>query len=159
MKFVAFTKLGIIRILASSLMLSVYVSVILINFASDELTTGAFFATLVFIVALTAFLLFARIKNHPPLHLAVRGWLAASAVMCVITFFVAISGAEISGVIGGFLGFVTMLFVSPFFGFGYLLGNAAAVSVAGLLSCISIYLLPFAIERIIERQKLMKKYR
>lgn len=159
MKLFAFTKLGIIRILASSLMLSVYVSVILINFASDELTIGAFFATHVFIAALTVFLLFARIKNHPPLHLAVRGWLAASAVMCVITFIVAVSGTEISGFIGRFLGLGTMLFVSPFFGFGYLLGNAVAVSIVGLLSCVVIYLLPFVAEKIIERKKLIKKYR
>ncbi len=159
MKFFAFTKLGMIRIVASSLMLSVYVYAILVNFASDELTTGSLIATVLFILSAVAFSLFAKMKNHPPLLAAVKGWLIASFATCIITFFVAISGDGISGFIGTALGWGAMLFVSPFYGFGYLLGKATAVSISGIVSCVLIRLLPFAIEKLIERRRLLKKLR
>ncbi len=158
MKFFAFTKIGLIRILISSLMLSVYVSAIILNFASREITVGCFFATMLFVFSLTGFSLFAKMKNHPPLYKTAKGWLTVSLVMCIVAFIVSSAEAEVSGFFGSILGFGVMAFVSPFYGFAYLFKNGIAVSVAGAVSCVLIYFLPKMIERIIKRRKLAKKY-
>ena len=56
MKITAFSKTALIRIIATSLMLSVYIIALLLNYASREITAGNFFATLAFLFALTVFL-------------------------------------------------------------------------------------------------------
>ncbi len=158
MKFFAFTKVGIIRIIASSLMLSVLISTVILNYASREITAGNFFATLVFIAASILFLVFTK-KNHPPLFLTAKGWLMASFVMCIVAFIVSAAQAEIGGFIGFILGGGGMLFVSPFYGFGYIFKSGIAVSIAGMISCLLIYFLPLAIGRMSERRRMARKYK
>ncbi len=159
MKLFAFTKTGIVRIVASSLMLSVYISTIILNFASDEITAGNFFATLLFIAAMIAFCAFSKMKDHPPLYLSAKGWLIASVFICAVAFIISSAEAEVSGFFGNLLGWFVMLFVSPFYGFAYLFKSSIAVSIIGALSCILIYFAPVLLQRASERSKLAKKYK
>ena len=159
MKLFAFTKTGIARIIAISLMLSVYISAIVMNYASREITSGNFFATILFIAAFTLFYLFSALKNHPPLFWGAKGWLIASLTMSFVAL--AASGAEfeIGGFIGTVLGYGVMLFVSPFFGFAWLFGNFEWVGVVGMILCILIYFVPKMAEKIARRRKLMREFR
>ncbi len=157
MKFFAFTKVGIIRIVATSMMLSVYISSIIFNFASNEITAENFFATLLFITSMTVFCAFSKMKDHPPLYLTAKGWLIASVFICAFTFIISSAEAEVTGFFGNLLGWLVMLFISPFYGFAYLFKSSIAVSIVGALSCLVIYFLPLLIETLIVRRKLIKE--
>ncbi len=159
MKIFAFSKTGMVRILAISLVLSVYISAIILNYASREITAGNFFASLVFITALTAFYLFSGLKKHPPLFWGARGWLIVSFVMNFVGVMFSAAETDLENFIGYILGYGVMLFVSPFYGFGYIFESSAAVSVIGMIVCAVIFFTPSFAERAARRRRLKRKYK
>ena len=159
MKFFAFTRIGITRIIALSLALSVYVSTIILNYASREITVGNFLATLFFTLALVAYFAFSVIKRHPPLVRGARGWLIISFAFCFISLLASSADFELGGFIGSSLGYGVMLFVSPFFGYAYIFESLGAVSVLGMISCAVLYAIPAIVKRIAERIRLSREFR
>lgn len=159
MKFFAFTKIGITRIIAVSLMLSVYISTIIINYASREITSGNLFATLFFIAALIAFYIFSVIKKHPPLAIGVRGWLIVSFMMSFAALIASSADFEIGGFIGVVLGYGVMLFASPFYGFAYLFGSYEWIGILGMLISILIFFVPQVVVKISARRKMMREFK
>lgn len=159
MKFFAFTKTGIIRIIAVSLMLSVYLSSIIMNYASREITSGNFFATVFFIVAFIAYYIFSVLKKHPPLVWGAKGWLIMSFIMSFAVLVASSAGFEIGGFIGTVLGYGVMLFVSPFFGFVWILGGFEWIGIIGMFLCALIFFVPRITEKIAYRRKLMHKFK
>ena len=159
MKFFAFTKTGITRIIAVSLMLSVYISTIIMNYASREITSGNFFATIIFIAAFVAFYIFSSLKKHPPLFFGAKGWLIASFVMSFAALIASSADFEIGGFIGTVLGYGVLLFVSPFFGFVWLFGDFEWIGVIGMLLCVLIFFIPPIAEKIAYRRKLLREFK
>jgi hypothetical protein len=159
MKFFAFTKTGIIRIVAASLMLSVYISTIIMNYASREITSGNFFATIIFIASFVTFYIFSTLKKHPPLVFVARGWLIASFIMSFAALAASSADFEIGGFIGTVLGYGVMMFVSPFFGFVYLFGSFEWIGVLGMILCILIFFIPSVAEKIAYRRKLIREFK
>lgn len=159
MKIFAFTKVGIARIALLSLALSVYVSTIILNYASREITSGNFFATVFFTLAFVAFYSFSVLKNHPPLVKGAKGWLIISFVFCFIALLASSADFEITGVIATFLGYGVMLFVSPFFGYAYITGTLGSVGVLGMISCAVMYVVPSLVKKIAERIRLSREFR
>ena len=159
MKFFAFTKTGIIRIVAASLMLSTYISTIIMNYASRAITSGNFFATIIFIASFVTFYIFSTLKKHPPLIFGARGWLTASFVMSFAAFVASSADFEISGFIGTVLGYGVMLFVSPYFGFVYLFGSFEWIGAVGMLLCVILFFIPSIAQKIEYRRKLMREFR
>jgi hypothetical protein len=159
MKFFAFTKTGIIRIVAASLMLSVYFSSIIMNYASREITSGNFFATAFFIVAFVAYYVFSVLKKHPPLILGAKGWLVMSFIMSFVALLASSAEFEIGGIIGIVLGYGVMLFVSPFFGFAWFFGDFEWIGLIGMILCLLIFFIPSIAEKIAYRRKLMREFK
>ena len=159
MKFFAFTKIGITRIIAISLMLSVYISTIIMNYASREITSGNLFATLFFIAALIAFYIFSVIKKHPPLAIGAKGWLIVSFMMSFAALIATSADFEIGGFIGTVLGYGIMLFVSPFYGFAFLFGSYEWIGVLGMLICTLVFFIPPIAVKISARRKLMREFK
>ena len=159
MKFFAFTKIGIIRIVAVSLMLSVYTSSIIMNYASREITVGNLFTTAIFIAALIAFLSFATLKKHPPLVLGAKGWLVMSFIMSFAALGASSADFEIGGFVGTVLGYGVMLFLSPFYGFVYLFGGYEWIGVIGMLLTALMYFAPTIVSKIEYRRKLMREFK
>lgn len=159
MKFFAFTKTGIIRIVAASLMLSVYFSSIIMNYASREITSGNFFATAFFIVAFVAYYVFSVLKKHPPLIFGAKGWLVMSFIMSFVALLASSAEFEIGGIIGIVLGYGVMLFVSPFFGFAWFFGDFEWIGLIGMILCLLIFFIPSIAEKIAYRRKLMREFK
>ncbi len=159
MKFFAFTKIGITRILAVSVMLSVYISTIIMNYASREITSGNLFATVFFIAVLIAFYIFSVLKKHPPLAMGAKGWLIISFLMSLTALIASSADFEIGGFIGAVLGYGVMLFVSPFYGFAYLFGSYEWIGVLGMISCTLIYFVPPVAKKLSDRRKLMREFK
>jgi len=159
MKFFAFTKIGIVRIVTVSLMLSVYISSIIMNYASSEITSGNFFATLFFIASFVAYYIFSVLKKHPPLVWGARGWLIASFIMSFASLVASSADFEIAGFIGNILGYGVMLFVSPFFGFVYLFGEFEWMGLIGMILCVLIFFIPTATQKIAYRKKALREFR
>ena len=159
MKITVFTKEGIARITASSLMLAFYVSSILLNYASSETTAGNFFVTIVFLLCISLFCAFSSEKKHPPLLWAARGWLILSVLFCFLAAVFTAAEAEFTGFFGNLIGYGIMLFVSPYFGLFYIIENAIAVGLLSMLISFLLLFLPICLRRISERRKLIKKYK
>ena len=111
-----FSKTRFVRIIAASLMLSVYICTVLVNYASREITSGNFIATVIFLISIALFFSFSSEKKHPPLLWAVRGWLVLSVFFCFLAAVFTAAEAEITGFFGDLIGCGIMLFVSPYFG-------------------------------------------
>ena len=158
MKELLFSKTRLVRILTSSLMLSVYISTVLLNYASEEITAGNFFATFIFLLALALLSAFVSLKKHPPLLWAARGWLIASVLFCFLAAVFTAAEAEFAGFFGAFIGYGIMLFVSPYFGFFYVIENSVIVGLLSMLISFLMLFLPACIQRIAEKRRLMKKY-
>ena len=158
MKITAFSKTTLIRIIATSLMLSVYIIAILLNYASREITAGNFFATFAFLLAVIVFSAFISSKKHPPLLWAARGWLVLSVIFCFIAAIFTVAGAELSGFFGNLIGYGIMLFVSPYFGFFYVIKNSVVVGLLSMLISFLALFLPTCIRAMIEKRRLLKKY-
>ena len=159
MKFFAFTKTGIIRIVTVSLMLSAYISTIIMNYASREITSGNFFATVFFIVAFIAFYVFSALKKHPPLVFGAKGWLTVSFVMSFATLAVSSADFEIGGFIGTVLGYGVMLFVTPYFGFVWLFGSFEWIGLIGMILCVLLFFIPTIVRNIEQRRKLLREFK
>ncbi len=159
MKLFAFTKTGLVRIVAVSLMLSAYISTIIMNYASREITSGNFFATVIFIAAFIAFYVFSVLKKHPPLVLGAKGWLIASFIMSFAALVASSADFEIGGFIGTLLGYGVMLLVSPFFGFVYFFGNFEWIGFVGMILCVLIFFIPSIAQKIAHRRNLLREFK
>ncbi len=159
MKFDAFTKTGFVRIIATSLMLSVYISAVILNYASRKITTGNFIATLVFLLAVILFSSFSSEKKHPPLLCAARGWLLLSVLFCFLAAVFTAAEAELTGFFSNLIGCGIMLFVSPYFGLFFIIENKIIVGLLSMLISFLLIFLPMCIHRIRERRKLIKEYK
>lgn len=159
MSYSVFSKTHIIRIAATSLMLAVYICVILLNYASREITGGNFIATVVFLLCLAVFCAFSGEKRHPPLLWAARGWLMASVFLCFLAAVFTAAEAEFSGFFGNMIGYGIMLFVSPYFGLFFLTENGTIVGLLSMLIGFLMLLFPTLLHGISERRRLVKKYK
>lgn len=159
MKFDAFTKTGIVRIIATSLMLSVYIGAVFLNYASREITTGNLIATVVFVLSVILFLVFSSEKKHPPLLWAARGWLILSVLFCLLAAVFTASGAELTGFFGNLIGYGIMLFVSPYFGLFFVVENSIIVGLLSMLISFLSLFLPLCLRGINERRRLIKQYK
>lgn len=159
MKFDAFTKTGLVRIIATSLMLSVYIGAVILNYASREITTGNFIATIVFLISIILFLLFSGEKKHPPLLWTARGWLILSASFSFLAAVFTAAEAELTGFFGNLIGFGIMLFVSPYFGLLFVVENTIIVGLLSMLTSFLLLFLPMCMHRIKERRKLIDRYK
>ena len=159
MKFSVFSKTSIVRVISASVMLSLYISVIIMNYASREITAGNLIATIVFLMVFSLFYLFSSSKKHPPLLWAARGWLVLSVLFCFLAAVFTAAEAEFSGFFGNLVGCGIMLFVSPYFGLFFLIDSSVAVGLLSMLISFLLLFLPLCLHRIIERRKLINKYR
>ena len=159
MKFFAFTKIGITRIIAISLMLSVYILTVIMNYASREITSGNLFVTVIFIAAFIAFYIFSEIKKHPPLAIGAKGWLIVSFLMSFAALIATSADFEIGGFIGTVLGYGVMLFVSPFYGFVYLFGSYEWIGILGMLISTLIFFIPPIAVKLSARRKMMREFK
>ena len=159
MNYSFFSKIRFVRILVASLMLSVYICAVLINYASREITAGNFIATVVFLISVALFSLFSSEKKHPPLLWAARGWLVLSVLFCFLAAVFTAAGAELNGFFGNLIGCGIMLFVSPYFGMFFVIENAVIVGLLSMLISFLMIFLPMCLKRIIERRKLIKQYK
>lgn len=158
MKFSLFSKDRLFLIGLSSVILSVYICSILLNYASSEIKVGNLIATLVFISALVGLSFFISAKKHPPLLWATRGWLILSVLFCFLAAVFTAAEAEISGFIGSLVGYGIMLFVSPYFGFFYIIKSSVMVGLISMLVSFMLLFLPTCTRTFIEKRKLMKQY-
>jgi hypothetical protein len=163
MKIFAFTKTGLIRIVAASLMLSVYVITIILNFATHGYSSGNFFATVFFCIALTMFSVFAKLKNHPPLLWATRGWLIVSVTVFFLGIIFSLTDVQLGGLFGGLIGSLFVI-ISPYFGLYYMIDidlmyADVMLGIIGIISCVMMWLIPEMTEKAIRRRMLIKKYR
>ena len=159
MNYSFFSKIRFVRILVASLMLSVYICAVLINYASREITAGNFIATVVFLISVALFSLFSSEKKHPPLLWAARGWLVLSVLFCFLAAVFTAAGAELNGFFGNLIGCGIMLFVSPYFGMFFVIENAVIVGLLSMLISFLMIFLPMCLKRIIERRKLIEQYK
>ncbi len=159
MNYSFFSKTRFVRILVASLMLSVYICAVLINYASREITAGNFIATVVFLISVALFSLFSSEKKHPPLLWAARGWLVLSVLFCFLAAVFTAAGAELNGFFGNLIGCGIMLFVSPYFGMFFVIENAVIVGLLSMLISFLMIFLPMCLKRIIERRKLIEQYK
>ena len=154
-----FSKAAITRIIATSMMLSVYISVILLNYASREITVGNLIATSVFLVAQIVLSAFLSTKKHPPLLWASRGWLVLSVLFCFVAAVFTAAEAELSGFFGNLIGYGIMLFVSPYFGLFFVIESSVVVGLLSMLISFLLLFLPLCMRSAVERQKLLREYR
>ncbi len=159
MKYSLFSKTRLIRIVTASLMLSVYICTIFLNYASREITVGNFFATIVYLLTIALFSAFASAKNHPPLLGAARGWLILSVLFCFLAAVFTAAEAEFTGFFGNLIGYGIMLFVSPYFGLLFVIENTVIVGLLSMLVSFLLLFLPMCLQRIAERRKLKKEYK
>ena len=159
MNFSIFSKTRLTRIIVSSLMLSVYICTLILNYASREITVGNFITTLFFLLSVICFILFSSEKKHPPLLWAVRGWLVLSVFFCFLAAVFTAAEAEITGFFGDLIGCGIMLFVSPYFGLFFFIENAIIVGLISMLISFLMLFLPMCMKRIIERRRLLKQYK
>ena len=163
MRIFAFTKTGLIRIVAASLMLSVYVITIILNFATHGYSYGNFFATVVFFLSLILFSIFAKLKNHPPLLWAERGWLIVSVTVFFLGIIFSLTDVQLGGFFGGLIGSLFVI-ISPYFGLYYMIDidliyADVMLGIIGIISCVVMWFIPELIQKAVDRQKLIKKYR
>ena len=158
MKFSLFSKDRLILICSSSLMLSVYICSVLLNYASSEIKIGNLLATLIFISAFVVLSFFISSKKHPPLLWATRGWLILSVLFCFLAAIFTAAEAELSGFFGNLVGYGIMLFVSPYFGFFYFIKNSVMVGLLSMIISFILLFLPMCIDSYAERRKLIKQY-
>jgi len=154
-----FSKTRFVRIIAASLMLSVYICTVLVNYASREITSGNFIATVIFLLSVALFSSFSNEKKHPPLLWAVRGWLVLSVFFCFLAAVFTAAEAEITGFFGDLIGCGIMLFVSPYFGLFFFIENAIIVGLISMLISFLMLFLPMCMKRIIERRRFLKQYK
>ena len=140
-------------------MLSLYISVIIMNYASREITAENLIATIVFLMVFSLFYLFSSSKKHPPLLWAARGWLGLSVLFCFLAAVFTAAGAELNGFFGNLIGCGIMLFVSPYFGIFFVIENAIIVGLLSMLISFLMLFLPMCLKRIIERRKLIEQYK
>ena len=159
MNFSFFSKSYLVRIVAASLMLSVYVCAIILNYASREITAENFLVTIVFLVFLTLFYLFSSAKKHPPLIWSARGWLVLSVLFCFLAAVFTAADAELTGAFGNLIGCGIMLFVSPYFGLFFVIENTVAVGLLSMLISFLLLFFPMCAKRISERRKIIKQYK
>lgn len=159
MNYSFFSKTRLVRIIVASLMLSVYICTVLINYASREITKGNFVATVVFLISIVLFSLFSSEKKHPPLLWAARGWLMLSVLFCFLAAVITAAEAELNGFFGNLIGCGIMLFVSPYFGIFFVIENTIIVGLVSMLISFLLLFLPMCLKRIIERRKLIVQYK
>jgi hypothetical protein len=159
MNYSFFSKTRLVRIIVASLMLSVYICTVLINYASREITKGNFVATVVFLISIVLFSLFSSEKKHPPLLWAARGWLMLSVLFCFLAAVITAAEAELNGFFGNLIGCGIMLFVSPYFGIFFVIENTIIVGLVSMLISFLLLFLPMCLKRIIERRKLIEQYK
>ena len=159
MKNSLFSKTRLIRIVIASLMLSVYICALLLNYASREITAGNLLTTLVFLLAFILLSAFLSAKKHPPLLWAARGWLVLSVLFCFLAAVFSAADAELTGFFGSLVGYGVMLFVSPYFGFFFVIENAIIVGLLSMLVSFLLLFLPMCLRRMSERRKLLKEYK
>ena len=158
MKFTLFSRERLFLIGSSSLMLSVYICAVLLNYASSEIKIGNLIATLIFLAALVVLSFFMSSKKHPPLLWATRGWLILSILFCFLAAVFTAAEAELSGFFGNLVGYGIMLFVSPYFGFFYIIKDSIFVGLLSMLVSFILLFLPMFLNRMLEKRKLMKQY-
>lgn len=163
MKIFAFNKTWLIRVVATSLMLSVYIISIILNFATHGYSSGNFFATVFFCLALTIFSVFAKLKNHPPLLWATRGWLIVSVAVFFLGIIFSLTDVQLSGFFGDLIGSLFII-ISPYFGLYYLIEidwiyADFMLAIIGIISCVMMWFIPEMTEKAIRRRMLIKKYR
>lgn len=139
-------------------MLSVYICAVLLNYASSEIKIGNLIATLIFLAALVVLSFFMSSKKHPPLLWATRGWLILSILFCFLAAVFTAAEAELSGFFGNLVGYGIMLFVSPYFGFFYIIKDSIFVGLLSMLVSFILLFLPMFLNRMLEKRKLMKQY-
>jgi len=154
-----FSKTRFVRIIAASLMLSVYICTVLVNYASREITSGNFIATVIFLISIALFFSFSSEKKHPPLLWVARGWLVLSVFFCFLAAVFTAAEAEITGFFGDLIGCGIMLFVSPYFGLFFFIENAIIVGLISMLISFLMLFLPMCMKRIIERRRFLKQYK
>ena len=159
MNFSIFSKTRLTRIIVSSLMLSVYICTLILNYASREITVGNFITTLFFLFSVICFILFSSEKKHPPLLWVARGWLVLSVLFCFLAAVFTAAEAEITGFFGDLIGCGIMLFVSPYFGLFFFIENAIIVGLISMLISFLLLFLPMCMRRIFERKKLIAQYK
>jgi hypothetical protein len=159
MNYSFFSKTRLVRIIVASLMLSVYICTVLINYASREITKGNFVASVVFLISIVLFSLFSSEKKHPPLLWAARGWLMLSVLFCFLAAVITAAEAELNGFFGNLIGCGIMLFVSPYFGIFFVIENTIIVGLVSMLISFLLLFLPMCLKRIIERRKLIEQYK
>ena len=140
-------------------MLSLYISVIIMNYASREITAENLIATIVFLMVFSLFYLFSSSKKHPPLLWAARGWLMLSVLFCFLAAILTAAEAELNGFFGNLIGCGIMLFVSPYFGIFFVIENTIIVGLVSMLISFLLLFLPMCLKRIIERRKLIEQYK
>ncbi len=163
MKFDAFTKTGFVRIVATSLMLSVYVIAIVMNYILPGYTSGQFAMTLLFCFSLAVFGIFAKLKNHPPLLWGARGWLIASSIVFVLGIIFSLIEIQLSGFFGRLIG-CCFVIISPYFGIFYLIDvdwiyADVMLGIIGIVISVLIWFIPELVQKAVDRRKLVKKYR
>jgi len=140
-------------------MLSVYICTVLVNYASREITSGNFIATVIFLISIALFFSFSSEKKHPPLLWVARGWLVLSVFFCFLAAVFTAAEAEITGFFGDLIGCGIMLFVSPYFGLFFFIENAIIVGLISMLISFLMLFLPMCMKRIIERRRFLKQYK
>lgn len=158
-KLFVFTKVGVARVIASSLMLALYLIVIIVNFASDNMSGGNLAWTLFFVLGVAGFVWFAQTKTHTPLVKVSRVWMIITLVVCFLGAVLSLVQIEFEGAIGAAVGFFVMVFISPYYGFGFIINKSIAVCIFGCVCSGSLLFLPNIIERVKRRRALEKKYR
>ena len=139
-------------------MLSVYICAVLLNYASFEIKIGNLIATLIFLAALVVLSFFMSSKKHPPLLWATRGWLILSMLFCFLAAVFTAAEAELSGFFGNLVGYGIMLFVSPYFGFFYIIKSSVLVGLLSMTISFILLFLPMCIHTFAEKRRLIKKY-
>ena len=158
MKSSLFSKDRIFLIGTSTLILSVYICSILLNYASSEIIVCNLIATIVFITAVVILSFFISAKKHPPLLWATRGWLILSVLFSFVAAVFTAAEAELSGFFGNLVGYGIMLFVSPYFGFFYIINSSVLVGLLSMLVSFILLFLPMSIRAFIEKRALIKQY-
>ncbi len=163
MKIFAFSKIGLIRIIATSLMLSFFIVTAALNWVLQGYTASHFAAMLLYCAALVVFCTFAKMKNHPPLLCGARGWLIASVIVFFLGIVFSLTDIQLSGFFGKLIGY-TFIIVSPYFGLFYIIDidwiyADTVLGIVGIIISALIWFIPVWIEKAVEKRRLVKKYR
>ena len=158
-KLFAFTRIGFARVVASSLILALYFLVVVVNFASGEMSGGNFVWTLLLIGGITLFICYSKEKNHTPLVSISRVWMIITFVVCLVGAVLSIMQIELDGIVGAIAGFLVIAFISPYYGFGFIINKSIAVCIFGCISSGFLFFLPMIIDTAKKKKKLKRKYR